>query len=307
MRLSAILHSNPYPLFLGSGNLDDMSSPQMNSSQGREILGETLESVHACAEKFEAAWRWAKTIEDAPALDSFLPPSRDSRRKAALEELVKIDLEARWRRQQPVHLEKYVERFEELKTEGMSAWLVYEEYRIRTLHGDKPAIAVYEARFPPQFVDLQRLLKEQQAPDPIAHSAVEASKLHPGLSMRGSTLHLGEGYRPIERLGSGSFGEVWKAEAPGGVEVAIKVIFRPIDHAEAQPELQSLDLIKRLRHPYLLQTHGYASLEDRLIIAMELADRTLTVRLQQCQNPVLSGIPLQQLLASFRAPTQALL
>src|SRR2546423_190463 len=67
----------------------------------------------------------------------------------------------------------------------------------------------------------------------------------------GALLPVFGGYKLVKRLGKGNFGEVWQAEAPGGVEAAIKVIFRPLHHSEAKRELESLELMKRLRHPFL--------------------------------------------------------
>jgi hypothetical protein len=115
-----------------------------------------------------------------------------------------------------------------------------------------------------------------------------------------------EGYRLLKRIGSGSYGEVWRAAAPGDVEVAVKIISRPLDHAEAQRELQALELIKRLRHPYLVHTQAYWPLEDRLYIVMELADESLSGRLKECQAAGLPGIPPRELVGYFREAAEAL-
>src|SRR6516164_5756783 len=68
---------------------------------------------------------------------------------------------------------------------------------------------------------------------------------------------LPNGYKLVERIGCGGFGEVWRAEAPGGFEVAVKVLFRSVDHEEGRRELQALEVIRRLRHPFLLATQAY--------------------------------------------------
>jgi serine/threonine protein kinase len=119
-------------------------------------------------------------------------------------------------------------------------------------------------------------------------------------------LPVGGGYKMIKRIGSGGFGEVWRAEAPGGVAMALKIIFRPLDHEEAQRELQSLELIKGLSHPFLLQTQSFYPLEDRLIIAMELADGSLRDRLKECRQAKMQGIPLGELIRYFREAAEAL-
>jgi serine/threonine protein kinase len=101
------------------------------------------------------------------------------------------------------------------------------------------------------------------------------------------------GYRPLARIASGAFGEVWRAEAPGGIEVAIKTMQR--DQAAGERELKSLELVKQLRHPFLLQVHAFWTWHDRLMIAMELGDKSLRNRLVECQKAGLPGIPVGEL------------
>src|SRR5262249_41246994 len=58
------------------------------------------------------------------------------------------------------------------------------------------------------------------------------------------------GFRLLEPLGRGGFGEVWKAEAPGGTQAAVKVI--SLSNNEGFKEFRAIRLVKRLRHPHLV-------------------------------------------------------
>src|SRR5436190_23697370 len=92
------------------------------------------------------------------------------------------------------------------------------------------------------------------------------------------------GYRLIERIGVGGYGEVWKATAPGGLIKAIKIIFGDLTGPRAEQELRSLERIKAVRHPFLLSLERFEILETQLVIVSELAEGSLLGRFQDCRS-----------------------
>ncbi len=89
-------------------------------------------------------------------------------------------------------------------------------------------------------------------------------------------LDLPGGYQARRFLGRGAFGEVYEAEAPGRVAVAVKIIPRTLKAKEAKREEEALEIIRSLRHPFLLSLQAFYSLPDRLVIVLELAEGSLS-------------------------------
>lgn len=114
------------------------------------------------------------------------------------------------------------------------------------------------------------------------------------------------GYMLKEKIGAGSYGEVWAAEAPGGISKAVKFIFGCHDENRAQNELKSLNKIKQVRHPFLLSLERIEVVDGRLVIVTELADMSLNEKFLAYQEEGLPGIPRKELLGYIRDTADAL-
>lgn len=117
------------------------------------------------------------------------------------------------------------------------------------------------------------------------------------------------GYRIIEPLGRGGFGEVWLCEAPGGLHKAIKFVPRDRDGSGSQSlkqEFEAFQTIKSIRHPFLLTLERVELQESDLVMVMELADAHLQDRQIECQAQGLAGIPRSELLGYLLDGAEAL-
>jgi len=173
--------------------------------------GQDLADIMA---RFESAWRSGLP----PPIEDFLPAARraasamDQGQRELLEQLVKIDLEFRWRQGVPAgytsalperpRLEHYVARFAALAPpDRLPEDLIGQEYLVRHLFGDRPAHQEYADRFPRHGAKLQQAICriDTELKSEFSHLGKPVLPPHPPLQDR--HVPLAEPCQPMVSIG----------------------------------------------------------------------------------------------------------
>jgi serine/threonine protein kinase len=257
------------------------------------ITDDERPALTARVEQFRRALLAGGVTDWAPFLVGITGPAR----RALLTELAIADLDHRWARGERPTVEEYLLRFPELGTaEDVPVQMVVAEYRCRLRAGE--SAEDYRERFPGLFPTIQTAIEALGASWTIAEAVVPRWE-----PVAEGVVSVAQQYELVRELGRGMFGEVWLArKKPSGIEKAIKILLQPADRDAAQRELKSIELIKNLRHPYLLATEDFWIANNRLHVVMELADGTLRGRFKYHQNQGRPGVPLEEL---FRYTAEA--
>jgi serine/threonine-protein kinase len=232
---------------------------------------------------FEKAWREGKR----PNLEDFLPPEA-SLRGPVLLELVHIDLEFRLEDGEEIRIETYLKRYPQLAGDRDTVLgLIAAEFEQRQrLAG--PTVEEYLQRFPEHRADLVLECQPRQICRPAGSKASRERWARP---VRPPTGDLGQGvsrlgkFQMVELLGSGAFGNVYKAW-DGDLErvVALKIP-RP-GAGEPDRFIKEARSAARLQHPNIVALHEAGQIDGTCFIASEfVAGTTLATRCQRGPLP----------------------
>ena len=223
---------------------------------------------------------------DTTALERFLPAPDSPQYLPTLEELISIELELEWRQwgaseaagpssSPPAPLERYLDRFPELRDPEVLARLVVEEYRVRHQHGDRPAPESYGDRFGLESsgVDILSTLQRDAALRAVTRRREEMEQeAAQDKEIKGRRLGR---YELIEEIGRGSFARVYRASDPALQRpVAVKVLRGEFagDARMAARAYHEARSAAQLRHPGIVTVYEVGEEDGSPYIVTELVE-----------------------------------
>lgn len=176
------------------GNADKLS--EIDSTVVWQRLSEQLDA-------FIAAWEAGVP----PSLSEFVPEAPPALRHLTLLEIIKVDLEYRWKEHRwNKTIEQYVADFPELApAAGPPCDIIYEEYHVRRSLGESVTLDDYCSRFPSRADELRRLMPRD--------GGTQTSSLLTG-SVRAPVFAAGQrvdDFELLATLGKGAFATVFLA------------------------------------------------------------------------------------------------
>jgi serine/threonine protein kinase len=113
------------------------------------------------------------------------------------------------------------------------------------------------------------------------------------------------GYKLRQLLGRGGFAEVWEAETADSRSCALK--FLPCDDGlAASKEIRSIQAIRQIQHPHLIQIDQVWVHLGYIVVAMELAEGSLLDLFDAYQAELDSNVPPEQVLLYLSQAAEAI-
>lgn len=250
-------------------------------------------------ERFEQAWLAtpppvvADFYRQLRGEHAYLGPETE---RWLLLELIKIDLEYRWRGSgERYGLEKYAADMGELGAwTGLPVDLIGEEYRVRRRWGDRPGHDDYFVRFPEQRQALAVLLPQIDAelaaegagasstpsgissprlPTPANRDTLTWRPAAPAAAAAESPRLQMPGYEMLRELGRGGMGLVYEARhLQLNRQVAVKMVLAgSLASGESLLRFRlEAEAVARLQHPNIVQVYDSGEHEGRPFISLEL-------------------------------------
>jgi serine/threonine protein kinase len=114
------------------------------------------------------------------------------------------------------------------------------------------------------------------------------------------------GYEILRQIGGGAVGRVYEALAPGGFRKAVKFIDLNAKCPLGRREVEGLQLMPSIRHPFLIGIDRVELTDDRMTVVMELAENSLRDEFRLATAAGLPGIQRSRLVGWLAEAAEAL-